>query len=83
MLSQIIASQSGLSRDPQSDQRQLSELITSVTPHITQTLGEGREMGAYSLGQGFLNSSSSTLFDELLQQLEKLQAEYGLKLQDA
>ena len=83
MLSQIIASQSGLSRDPQSDLRQLSELITSVTPQITQTLGEGRAMGAYSLGQGFLNSSSSTRFDELLQQLEKLQAEYGLKLQDA
>ncbi|TFY92425.1 methyl-accepting chemotaxis protein [Pseudomonas kairouanensis] len=83
MLSQIIASQSGLSRDPQGDLRQLSELITSVTPHVTQTLGEGRAMGAYSLGQGFLNSSSSTRFDELLQQLEKLQAEYGLKLQDA
>ena len=83
MLSQIIASQSGLSRDPQSDLRQLSELITSVTPQVTQTLGEGRAMGAYSLGQGFLNSSSSTRFDELLQQLEKLQAEYALKLQDA
>ena len=83
MLSQIIASQSGLSRDPQSDLRQLSELITSVTSQVTQTLGEGRAMGAYSLGQGFLNSSSSTRFDELLQQLEKLQAEYGLKLQDA
>jgi len=83
MLSQIIASQAGLSRDPQSDLRQLSELITSVTPQVTQTLGEGRAMGAYSLGQGFLNSSSSTRFDELLHQLEKLQAEYGLKLQDA
>ena len=83
MLGQIIASQSGLSRDPQSDLRQLSELITSVTPQVTQTLGEGRAMGAYSLGQGFLNSASSTRFDELLQQLEKLQAEYGLKLQDA
>ena len=83
MLSQIIASQSGLSRDPQSDLRQLSELIGNVTPQVTQTLGEGRAMGAYSLGQGFLNSSSSTRFDELLQQLEKLQAEYSLKLQDA
>ncbi len=83
MLSQIIASQSGLSRDPQGDLRQLSELVTSVTPQVTQTLGEGRAMGAYSLGQGFLNSSSSTRFDELLQQLEKLQAEYALKLQDA
>ncbi|MGB3123223.1 MAG: methyl-accepting chemotaxis protein [Pseudomonas sp.] len=83
MLSQIIASQSGLSRDPQSDLRQLSELVTGVTPQVTQTLGEGRAMGAYSLGQGFLNSSSSTRFEELQQQLEKLQAEYGLKLQDA
>jgi methyl-accepting chemotaxis protein len=83
MLSQIIASQSGLSRDSQSDLRQLSELITSVTPQVTQVLGEGRAMGAFSLGQGFLNSSSSTRFDELLQQLEKLQAEYGLKLHDA
>ena len=83
MLSQIIASQSGLSRDPQGDLRQLSELITSVTPQVTQTLGEGRAMGAYSLGQGFLNSSSSTRFDELLQQLEKLHGEYALKLLDA
>ncbi|MGR3888323.1 methyl-accepting chemotaxis protein [Pseudomonas sp. 1152_12] len=83
MLSLIIASQSGLSREAQSDLRQLSELVTRVTPHVTQTMGEGRAMGAYSLGQGFLNSSSSTRFDELLQQLEKLQAEYALKLQDA
>ncbi|MDT9642109.1 HAMP domain-containing protein [Pseudomonas sp. JV245A] len=83
LFSQIIASQSGLSRDGQGDIRQLSELITSVTPQVTQLLGEGRAMGAYSLGQGFLNSSSSTRFDELLVQIEKLQAEYGLKLQDA
>lgn len=83
MLSQIIASQSGLSRDSQSDLRQLSDLVTGVTPQVTQVLGEGRAMGAYSLGQGFINSSSSTRFDELLQQLEKLQGEYALKLQDA
>ena len=83
MLSQVIASQSGLSRDPQGDLRQLAELITSITPQVTQTLGEGRAMGAYSLGQGFLNSSSSTRFDELLQQLEKLHGEYALKLQGA
>ncbi len=83
MLSQIIASQAGLSRDSQSDVRQLSELITSVTPQVTQLLGEGRAMGAFSLGQGFLNSSSSTRFDELLQQLEKLHGEYSLKLHDA
>jgi methyl-accepting chemotaxis protein len=83
MLSQIIASQAGLSGDAQSDLRQLSDLVTAVTPQVTQLLGEGRAMGAYSLGQGFINSSSSTRFDELLQQVEKLQGEYGLKLQDA
>ncbi len=80
---QLIASQAGLSRDNQGDIRQLSELLTAVTPRITQTIGEGRAMGSYSLGQGFLNSASSTRFDELLAQLEKLQAEYGLKVQDA
>ena len=83
IFSQLIASQAGLSRDTQSDIRQLSELVTASTPAITQTLGEGRAMGSYSLGQGFLNSSSSTRFDELLAQIEKLQGEYGLKLQDA
>ncbi|MGE1174061.1 methyl-accepting chemotaxis protein [Pseudomonas sp. BW7P1] len=83
IFSQIIASQAGLGRDTQSDIRQLSELVTATTPAITQILGEGRAMGSYSLGQGFLNSSSSTRFDELLAQIEKLQGEYGLKLQDA
>lgn len=83
IFSQIITSQAGLSRDNQSDIRQLSELVTLITPTVTQTLGEGRAMGSYSLGQGFLNSSSSTRFDELMVQIEKLQAEYGLKLQDA
>jgi methyl-accepting chemotaxis protein len=83
IFSQIIASQAGLSRDNQSDIRQLSELLTSTTPAVTQTLGEGRAMGSYSLGQGFLNSASSTRFDELLAQIEKLQAEYALKLHDA
>ncbi|MDR9750179.1 methyl-accepting chemotaxis protein [Pseudomonas sp. SZMC_28357] len=83
LFGQIIASQAGLSRDSQSDIRQLSELVTAITPHITQMLGEGRAMGASSLGQGFLNSSSSTRFDELLAQIERLSAEYGLKLQDS
>lgn len=82
IFSQIIASQAGLSRDNQSDMRQLSELATSVTPRITQILGEGRAIGSSALGQGFLNSASSNRFDELLAQIEKVQGEYGLKLQD-
>lgn len=80
---QIIASQAGLSRDNQGDIRQLSELIVGVTPKVTQILGEGRALGASSLGLGFLNSASSTRFEELLVQIEKLQGEYDLKLQDA
>jgi methyl-accepting chemotaxis protein len=47
IFSQIIASQAGLSRDSQSDMRQLSELITNVTPPVTQLLGEGRAMGSF------------------------------------
>ena len=81
--SKVIASQAGLSQDDSSDVRQLIELVTSVTPMVTQMIGDGRAMGSYSLGQGVLNSSASTRFDELLQNLEKLQADYGLKLQDA
>ncbi|XXD90739.1 methyl-accepting chemotaxis protein [Pseudomonas sp. Z4-7] len=80
---QVIASQAGLSRDNQGDIRQLSELMVGVTPKVTQILGEGRALGASSLGLGFLNSASSTRFDELLVQVEKLQGEYDLKLQDA
>ena len=81
--SKVVVSQAGLSQDSNSDVRQLTDLVTSVTPLITQTIGDGRTMGAYSLGQGMINSSASTRFDELLQQLERIQGDYALKLQDA
>jgi methyl-accepting chemotaxis protein len=81
--SKVVASQAGLSQDGRSEVRQLIELITSVTPEITQTIGEGRAMGTYSLGQGMINSAAANHFDELLQELEKLQGDYALKLQDA
>lgn len=77
----LIASQAGLSQDRQSSVRQMIELISVTTPKVTEALSEGRAIGAYSLGQGFLNSASSTTFDELLLELEKLHAEYGLSLQ--
>ncbi|PWB33703.1 methyl-accepting chemotaxis protein [Pseudomonas sp. SDI] len=83
VLTKLVASQAGLSQDADSAVRQLSELVTTVTPEVTQVLGDGRAMGAYSLGQGFLNSSSSTRFEDLLQKLEKLSADYGMKVQDA
>ncbi|MDD2060644.1 methyl-accepting chemotaxis protein [Pseudomonas putida] len=83
VLSKMIASQAGLNQDSDSAVRQLSELMTTVTPEVTQALGEGRAMGAYSLGQGYLNSAVSTRFEDLLQRLDKLAADYALKLQDA
>ena len=79
----LIASQAGLSQDRERSVRQMSELVTVITPGITAPLSEGRALGAYSLAQGFLNSSASTQFDELLLDLEKLHGEYGLNLQDA
>ena len=82
VLSKVIASQAGLNQDSDTLVRQLIELITNVTPQVTQTLGTGRAMGSYSLGQGFLNSVVSTRFEELQQNLDKLQADYALKLQD-
>lgn len=81
--SKVIASQAGLNHDDSSDIRQLTELMTSVTPLVAQAIGDGRAMGSYSLGQGLLNSATSTRFDDLLLRLEKLQTDYALKLQDA
>ncbi|MBM3113484.1 methyl-accepting chemotaxis protein [Pseudomonas sp. P66] len=83
VLSKMIASQAGLTQDSDVAIRQLTELMVNVTPEVTQTLGEGRAMGAYSLGQGFLNSAVSTRFEDLLQRLDKLAANYALRVQEA
>ena len=77
----LVTSQAGLSQDRQGAIRQMVELVSVATPKVTAALSEGRAIGAYSLAQGFLNSSASTAFDELLLELEKLHAEYGLSLQ--
>nr|WP_286674989.1 methyl-accepting chemotaxis protein [Pseudomonas subflava] len=79
----FVASQSGLSQDSDLIVRQMSELLTTVTPPITEALSKGRALGSYSLGQGILGSSDSTKLDELLAELEKLHAEYGFKIQSA
>ncbi|WP_312234277.1 methyl-accepting chemotaxis protein, partial [Stutzerimonas nitrititolerans] len=83
VLIKLIASQSGLSQDGQRDVRMLAELLTSVTPAITATLGQGRAVGSFSFGQGYLNSDASHQLDSLLLELEKQQAQYGAQLQDA
>ncbi|MBY5271339.1 DUF1631 family protein [Pseudomonas aeruginosa] len=58
-------------------------LLGKVLPEVTAAISKGRAIGAYSLGQGFLNSSSSARLDELLLEFEKLHGEYGLKLQES
>ena len=83
LLGKLVVSQSGLGQDSDAGVRQMGELLTTVTAQVTQTLGEGQAIGAYSLGQGFLNSSASTRFEELLKSLDKLSADYAIRLQDA
>jgi len=83
VLSKLIASQSGLSQDSQASLRQLSELLGTATAQVTQALGEGRAMGAIALGRGFIDSSGSARFEDLLQRLERLAADYGLRVDDA
>ena len=78
-----VAAQAGLSQDGRADVRQLTELITGFTPQVTSNIAVGRAVGAYSMAQGFLNSSSSTKMDDLLLQLEKLQGEYAVRLKEA
>jgi methyl-accepting chemotaxis protein len=77
----LVASQAGLSQDRQAAVRQMVELVSVNSLKVTAALSEGRTVGSYSLAQGFLNSSASNTFDELLLELENLHAEYGLNLQ--
>jgi methyl-accepting chemotaxis protein len=79
----FVASQSGLSQDSELTVRQMTELMTTSSPPVTEALSKARALGSYSLGQGILGSSDSTKLDELLLELEKLHAEYGFKIQSA
>ncbi|MEB0076053.1 methyl-accepting chemotaxis protein [Pseudomonas sp. CCI3.2] len=79
----LVAGQAGFNQDYNPQVRQLTELVVGSTPLVTHALAQGRVMGSYSLGQGFLNSAASSKFDEILQQLDKLDGDYTLKLQDA
>ncbi|MEN5304994.1 methyl-accepting chemotaxis protein [Pseudomonas sp. TWI628] len=83
ILGKQVVSQSGLSQDSQASVRQLSELLGVATAQVTQALGEGRAMGAVALGRGFIDSSGSARFEDLLQRLDRLGADYALRLDDA
>ncbi|MDH0729970.1 methyl-accepting chemotaxis protein, partial [Pseudomonas sichuanensis] len=83
VLGKLVASQSGLNQDSQASVRQLGELIGSATAQVTQAIGEGRAMGSVALGRGFMDSAGSARFEDLLQRLERLSADYAIRLDDA
>jgi len=79
----FVASDAGLSQDPDRSVRQLTELVTTSTLKVTDTLGAARATGSYSLGLGFLNSAASNRLDDLIVVLEKLDGEYAVALENA
>ncbi len=79
----LVAGQSGLSQDVAREVRLLAELLTTVTPAISASLGQGRAVGSYTFGQGYLNSDASNTLDNLVLELEKQQVQYAAQLQDA
>src|SRR5690606_25941033 len=62
----LVAGQSGLSQDLEREVRLLAELLTPVPPAISASLGEGRAVGSYTFGQGYLNSDASNTLDNLV-----------------
>lgn len=83
LFNRFITSQTGLSQDTDLEVRQLVALITEVTPDVTQSLGEGRAVASLSMARGYLDSTNSNLLDNLQLGLDKLSAEYEMKLNEA
>ena len=83
LFNRFIASQTGLSQDTQLEVRQLVSLITDVTPDVTHSLGEGRAVSSLSMARGYLDSTNSNRLDDLQLGLEKLNAEYDMKIKEA
>jgi methyl-accepting chemotaxis protein len=70
------AAYAGLPQDYDRNIRQLSDLLINVTPPITQALGSGRSVGAYSIGLGYLSSDASRDMDDLFESMQKLRGDY-------
>ncbi|QEY57931.1 methyl-accepting chemotaxis protein [Pseudomonas sp. C27(2019)] len=83
LFNRFIASLTGLSQDSQLEVRQLVALITEVTADVTQSLSEGRAVASLSMARGYLDSTNSNRLDDLQLGLEKLNAEYDMKLKEA
>jgi methyl-accepting chemotaxis protein len=70
------AAYAGLPQDYDRNIRQLSDLLINKTPPITQALGNGRAVGAYSIGLGYLNSDASRDMDDLFESMQTLRGDY-------
>lgn len=70
------AAYAGLPQDYDRNIRQLSDLLINKTPPITQALGMGRAVGAYSIGLGYLNSDASRDMDDLFESMQTLRSDY-------
>lgn len=70
------AAYAGLPQDYDRNIRQLSDLLINVTPNITSSLGNGRSVGAYSMGLGYLNSDASRDMDDLFESMQRLRSDY-------
>ncbi|WP_415054539.1 methyl-accepting chemotaxis protein [Halopseudomonas sp.] len=70
------AAYAGLPQDYDRNIRQLSDLLINVTPNITSSLGNGRSVGAYSIGLGYLNSDASRDMDDLFEAMQRLRSDY-------
>lgn len=70
------AAYAGLPQDYDRNVRNLNDLLINVTPKVTEALGQGRAVGAYSLGLGYLNSDASRSMDDLIEVLQRLSADY-------
>ncbi|ARU89775.1 methyl-accepting chemotaxis protein [Pseudomonas sp. M30-35] len=81
VFAKLIASQAGLSQDSERTVRQLTNLLISSMPQVTQALAQGRELGAATLGRGVLNSADSNAFADLLESLENLSGAYAVDVQ--
>jgi len=74
------ATYAGLPQDYDRNIRQLSDLLINKTPPITQALGTGRAVGAYSIGLGYLNSDASRDMDDLFESMQTLRGDYAQTL---
>ena len=76
----MIADYAGLSQDFDPAVRHLTAVLVSELPEVTGTLSQGRRLGAVAMGQGYLSSDGSRAMDGLLDNVNRLTADYQQSL---